>query len=99
QRSGLVRFQVDTGTALEDLAARAPVDFEVLEDKGAYRTIRFRADDVPPLGYKIYRMSRGTSPPARPRTPLATVMENEFYRVTSAPARGAVKSVFDKQLS
>ena len=99
QRSGLVRFQVDTGTALEDLAARAPVDFEVLEDKGAYRTIRFRADDVPPLGYKIYRMSRGTSPPARPRTPIATVMENEFYRVTFDPARGAVKSVFDKQLS
>src|ERR1035441_5001240 len=53
-RSGLVRFQVDDGASLTNLATGQPVTYEVVAEKDGTQTIRFWAAGVPPLGYKSY---------------------------------------------
>jgi hypothetical protein len=98
RRSGLVRFQVDTGTSLTDVASNSLVPYEVVEEREDYQTIRFWARDIPSLGYKVYRLGRGPAVlPARSE-PESNVFQNKFYRVTLDPARGAIKSVYDKEL-
>ncbi|MBZ5586891.1 MAG: hypothetical protein LAQ30_32835, partial [Acidobacteriia bacterium] len=90
--------QLDRGFTLTDLAAGRPVEVETLDDRGAYRTVRFLAADVPALGYKVFHMERGTGAAAQPAAAGVT-LENRFYRVTLDPARGAIRGIFDKQLS
>jgi hypothetical protein len=98
-RSALVRYQLDRGLALEDPATGRPVEYEVLDDKGSYRTIRFMASGVPSLGYKVYALTRGAAAPAAPRAGEGAVLENEFYRVTLDPEQGAIRSIVDKKLA
>jgi len=98
RRSGLVRFQVDTGTVLTDMATNTTVPLEVVAERDSYQTIRFWAQDVPSMGYKVYRMSRGQ--PALPTRsePESNIVQNKFYRVTIDPIRGAIMSLYDKEL-
>jgi hypothetical protein len=98
ERGALVRFQADGGTTLTDLATGRPVDYEVVSEKDGALTNRFWAADVPPLGYKVYRLGKGPSRLATPAAPAGDVVENRFYKVTLDPARAAVKSVYDKEL-
>ncbi|HWX20918.1 MAG TPA: hypothetical protein VN578_13545, partial [Candidatus Binatia bacterium] len=56
QRSALVRFQVDNGTTLTNVATGRPVPCEVVSEKDGYQNIRFWAEELPPLGYKVYRL-------------------------------------------
>jgi len=60
----------------------------------------FIAKDVPPLGYKTYRLV-----PKDESTPFsnnivveATSLENRFFRVTLNPQNGFVESIYDKEL-
>lgn len=97
-RSGLVQIQVDTGTTLTDLASNEPVPYEVVEEREGYQTIRFWARDVPSLGYKVYRLGRGETVLPGRSEPETNVFQNKFYRVTLDPVRGAIKSLYDKEL-
>ena len=97
-RSGLVRFQVDTGSTLTDVATHSVVPYEVVEEREGYQTIRFWAHDVPSMGYKVYRLGRGPTVPRGRAEPESNVLQNKFYRVTLDPERGAIKSVYDKEL-
>jgi hypothetical protein len=98
QRSGLVSTQVDIGTTLLNVAADKPVPFEVVEERDGYQTIRFWAYDVPSLGYKVYRMGHGQPTLAARSEPESNVFQNKFYRVTLDPVRGAIRSLYDKEL-
>ena len=98
KRSGLVRAQADVGTTLTDLATNTTVQYEVAEERDGYQTIRFWARDVPSMGYKVYRLGRGQAATAASSEPQSNVFQNKFYRVTLDPTRGAIKSVFDKEL-
>ena len=98
KRSGLVRFQVDTGTTLTDVASNRPVPYEVVEEHEGYQTIRFWAQDVPSLGYKVYRLGRGPTVLSARSEPESNVFQNKFYRITLDPTRGAIKSLYDKEL-
>jgi hypothetical protein len=98
KRSGLVRFQVDQNATLTDVATGERQPFEVTDTRDHYATIRFWAKDVPPLGYKVYRLGRGTEVHAQESTAANNIFENKFYRVTVDPARAAIKSVYDKEL-
>jgi hypothetical protein len=98
RRSELVRFQVDTGTVLTDVSANTTVPLEVTEERDGYQTVRFWAEDVPSMGYKVYRMSRGLATLPGRSEPESNVFQNRFYRVTIEPTRGAIKSLFDKEL-
>ena len=67
---------------------------------GAKTLLRFRAEDVPGVGYRSYRIVRG-APSARSQGVLASAaerrLENDFYRLTLA-ADGTIISLLDKQL-
>lgn len=60
--------------------------------------IRFIAEDVPSLGYKVFHILPGG--PARPQTSTlsvnGTTMENEYLRVTVDPRTGCITSLYDK---
>lgn len=99
-RSEVVRVPVDD-PLLEQVRA-----FEIV-DNGTGRAVphqrlstgevAFRADSVPSLGYKTFRIAENTGPITAP-TPLSgTVLENESYRVEVGETGGAL-SVFDKDL-
>jgi len=59
-----------------------------------------RAQNIPPLGYKVYRLESLDKPhkSAKEIKTNETLFENDFYRMTIDPKRGAVSSLFDKQL-
>jgi hypothetical protein len=99
KRSGLVRFMVDRGATLTDVATGRPVDYEVIEDKDGAQAIRFLAAEVPALGYKVFRLGRGqTQRPGTTQQATGNVVENRFYRITLDPARASIKRLYDKSL-
>ncbi|HWQ03290.1 MAG TPA: glycoside hydrolase family 38 C-terminal domain-containing protein, partial [Candidatus Nitrosotenuis sp.] len=59
--------------------------------------VRFLADSVPPLGYRVYRVipAQPVKGPALPAS--ATQIENEFLRVTVDAKTGCMTSLFDKR--
>lgn len=98
-RSGLVQVQLDQGVTLTNLSTGRQVACEVLAQKDGVQTVRFRAAEVPAVGYKVYRLGRGNIPRGRAAvTPPGTIVENRFYRLTLEPERAAIKSIYDKQL-
>ena len=96
-RDALVEMDLDNGTEVVDAASGKPVALEAVRTGDGYRHVRFLAEHVPALGYRVYRMqpSRSTTAP-EPGNKTNTI-ENRFYRVTVDPARGGVTSIFDKQ--
>jgi hypothetical protein len=92
QRSGLIQIQVDTGTT------NSLVPYEVVEEREGRQTIRFWVKDVPSLGYKMYRLGRGQAVLPGRAEPESNVFQNKFYRVTLDPTRGAIRSLYDKEL-
>jgi len=97
ERSGLVELDLSDGLALADSGGRA-IGLETLRAGAGYRRVRFLAERVPAMGYRVYhlesRPAAGPVPAAKP----GTAIENAFYRVTVDPARGAISSIFDKQI-
>jgi hypothetical protein len=65
--------------------------------------VRFFARDVPSLGYRCYlaapRKDRKATRPGDEALPTSNIIENAYYRIEVDPAMGAIKSVYDKQLS
>ncbi|HEY5911780.1 MAG TPA: hypothetical protein VJA21_14355, partial [Verrucomicrobiae bacterium] len=98
-RSGLVQFQIDAGTTLTNLATHQAVDLEVLAEKDGYQTVRFWAENVPSLGYRVYSLGRGrTQKSAAAEPERGQIVENKFYRLALDPERAAIRSLFDKDL-
>ena len=62
------------------------------------RTLRFRAAEVPPLGYAVFALEQGAAAPAELR-PAAEppILENAFYRLTF-DQDGGIASITDKAL-
>ncbi len=98
-RDALVETDLDTGMELVDLADGKPVGIETVSMGDGYRHVRFLAEHVPALGYRVYQLKASTvgEPPAGVPT-TADSIENDFYRITVDPARGGVTSIFDKKL-
>jgi hypothetical protein len=105
-RTGLVETDLPEGSSLVDPATGAAVPCEVLwKGKGISLPgfgpvnvrVRFLAQDVPAVGYKLYTIKPLA---AKTHEPIqGTVFENQFYRVTLDPAHGAIAQIFDKQLN
>jgi len=102
-RDALIQVDLDTGTELVEAAGGKPVAVEPVGASAGqgegYQHVRFLAEHVPALGYRVYRLRSG-GPAAEPGRHLKTAnaIENDFYRVTVDPARGGVASIFDKQI-
>jgi alpha-mannosidase len=94
--------------ALEELGD----DFEIFDDQGRTvlsqlteedRKVVFVAEDVPPVGYKEYRVKQTHRRRSHSQASLSSEeteemikLENEFFVVKVDKATGSVKSVFDK---
>ncbi len=112
-RSGWVEADLAAGQAVLDPATKLPVEQIILRREagtvlpgfgGATNRVRFRAADVPALGYKLFRVAqrtdRGAFMPHDDADALRSrVMENRYYRVTLDAEHGAIKNIFDKQLN
>jgi alpha-mannosidase len=60
--------------------------------------VRFVAQDIPALGYKVYLLRKNGQAQAAGADSDAGKLENDYYRIELDPATGAVRSIFDKQL-
>jgi len=97
ERSGLVEIDLSNGAQLADTGTGQPAALESLRAGDGYRRVRFLAEHVPAMGYRVYRIESSQAAQASPEPKLASTIENEFFRVTVDPTRGGVSSVFDKQ--
>ena len=101
-RDALVEVDLDSGTELVEAASGKPVVAEAVRVGEGYRRVRFLAEHVPALGYRVYRLKESTAgPPTAELTQnpkMPNTFENDFYRVTVDAGRGGVTSIFDKQL-
>lgn len=99
ERDGLVETDVDDGTEVVDASSGGPLSVETLHAGNGYRRVRFLAQSVPALGYRVYLLKHtGKSGEAVSQGMTARSIENEYYRITVDPERAAVSSVMDKQL-
>lgn len=96
ERSGLVEMDLSNGMALTGAGGR-PVGLETVRTGAGYRRVRFLAEHVPAMGYRVYRLASGQTAQAAPSSKQENVAENAFYRVTVNPDRGGISSVLDKQ--
>jgi alpha-mannosidase len=65
---------------------------------GGYRRVRFVADGVPAMGYKVFALRPVKGDRAETRRLFGTTFENQYFRIIIDPEAGAVRSVWDKDL-
>jgi len=97
ERSGLVEMDLSNGLALES-GDGPPAALETVGTGAGYRRVRFLAERIPAMGYRVYRLTSRQAANVTPQAKPGNVAENAFYRVTVDPVRGAISSLFDKQL-
>jgi hypothetical protein len=106
-RSGLVTVNLQDGNGLFDLATGKAVPVETLRVGkstplpgfgGGYRLVRFLAEDVPAVGYKLFAVRPVKDAPDETKKLNVSTFENRYYRVTVDAASGALQSVWDKEL-
>ncbi len=99
QRSEVVRLEAEPGWST------LPVHLEDADNGGRVahqwlgRELAFVAQDVPPLGYRLFLWRDGggsTATGASVRPSSAAELENEFFRVRVDPSDGRIVSMFDK---
>ncbi len=70
---------------------------------GGYRRVRFLAEDIPALGYRVYTLlpKKVSASPTQATTvtTASTTFENSYYRVTVDPSAGGISSIWDKELN
>lgn len=98
KRNGSVSTDLNKGDEIVDVLSNEPVPYEVLLNGPNFRRVRFRAEGVPPLGYKVYamRQTQKTAPVSEPQE--STSLESPYYKVQLDLSTGAVRSIYDKQL-
>jgi len=103
QRSEIVRTPVPAKAPqpfrLLDAESGREVDYQVEKRTGVPDTLIFRAEGVPSLGYKTFRIESGT-PAAAGKAPATSSLnlENEFYKVSMSEKDGTIASLLDKEL-
>jgi hypothetical protein len=79
-----------------DLATSQETPSQIVTIAGA-RWLRILAEDVPPIGYKVFEVRWGAGQSfADAAQVVGSAMENDYYRITVA-GRGAITSLVDKQ--
>jgi len=98
KRSGLVEFDLDPGWEIVDEAKQQPVAYEIRSTE-LTRRVRFLAEDVPGLGYKVFRLRRSQlkEEPAA-TTAKSLKLKSPYYRVQLDPATGSIRSIYDLDL-
>ncbi len=80
-------------------ASHHTVPLQIINNDKSFNRVRFFAQDIPALGYKVYLLRKGSQQQvASPEAASTGSLENEYYRVELDPVSGAVRSIYDKQL-
>jgi alpha-mannosidase len=75
------------------------VPLQIIDNGRSFNRVRFFAQDIPALGYKVYLVRKESLQQAAPTEAAgAGKLENDYYRVELDPVSGAVRSIYDKQL-
>ena len=108
-RSGWLQVDLPADDSIVDSATGKPIPTEVLRVEpgtslpgfgGKTLRVRYRADNVPGFGYKVFSVVSHATPLAIPAPqPIQTVMENRFYKITLDPESGSIRSIWDKTLN
>ncbi|HOU13498.1 MAG TPA: glycoside hydrolase family 38 C-terminal domain-containing protein [Anaerolineae bacterium] len=86
--AGVLTDETGVPVAMQPVQSRATA--------GGRARISFVAD-LPPLGYRVYRLSSESAPPdIAPVQATATTLENDRLRLTFDPATGFLVSLYDK---
>ena len=97
KRSGLVSVDLPDGEEIVDTQSGQTVPFEVLSSGRAFHHVRFTAEEIPGVGYKVYKLRRSEQPLPTATTEQTTALESPYYTVTLDAASGAVRSIYDKE--
>ena len=108
KRSGLVNVDLPDGTEIVDPESGKSIPVDVISIGlgtpltgfgGGYRKVRFLAEDIPSLGYKVFEFRPGkTASESTPAANPSDVIENQFYRITLDVDSGSVRGIYDKEL-
>lgn len=118
RRSGLVSFDLQDGLGIFDGTTGKPVPYEIVSIGktpphplpgfgGGYRRVRFIADNVPGLGYKLFTLRNAADGQASNYAGKAlaendlagSTFENSYYRITVDPSTATIAKVWDKELN
>jgi alpha-mannosidase len=97
-RSGVVEFDLSKKQELVDPASSSVVPLQLVREENQLNHVRFVAQEVPALGYKVYQIRDAAASITRPAPLQSSVLESPYYRVELDPASGAVRSIYDKDL-
>jgi alpha-mannosidase len=112
-RGGWVEADLPVDQSILDSVTGLPPQEQILSTEpgtpipgfgGVTQRIRFRAEQVPALGYKLYTLGKVvTSPPRLPTTARAIsnasdTIDTRFYTLRIDPTAGAIRSLYDKVL-
>jgi alpha-mannosidase len=112
-RDGWLEADLPRGQSILDPVTGLPPQEQVLSTEpgtpipgfgGATQRIRFRAEQVPALGYKLYTLGKlasappHSSPTARTITNASNTIDTRFYTLRIDAAAGAIRSLYDKVL-
>ncbi|MGA3196293.1 MAG: polysaccharide lyase family protein [Terriglobales bacterium] len=118
RRNGLVSFDLQDGQIIFDATTGKPVPYETVSIGktpshplpgfgGGYRRVRFTADNVPGLGYKLFALrnvadgqaSDSALKAVTENNPAGSTFENSYYRITVDPSTATIAKIWDKELS
>ena len=110
-RSGFVEADIAEGSGLFDVTDDREVLAETIQIGrstplpgfgGGYRRVRFLAEDVPGLGYKLFAIRPKEDIHGKEKASLSVdserTFESPFYRLTIDVASGSIQSLWDKKL-
>lgn len=99
KRSGTITLDMNKGDEIVDVANAHTVPTEMIGGGSTFQRVRFVAQDVPAVGYKVFQLRPTDRPPASgPIDQSTTTLESPYYRLKLDPATGAVRSIYDKEL-
>ncbi len=98
KRSGPVAIDLNKGDQIVDAATNETVPFEIVSSGNAFNHVRFSAQGVPPVGYKVYAIRKAEKAAATPATEQNPLLESPYYKVQLDADTGAIRSIYDKQL-
>jgi alpha-mannosidase len=97
-RSGLVEFDLEKKQELADPSSGSPIPLQLVRQLPDVNHVRFEAENIPALGYKVYQLRASTGAMAQAAPGRDATLESPYYRVELDPASGAVRSIYDKEL-
>jgi len=99
KRNGIVNIDISDrkGTDWHITDANGNPVPSAVSFSGLKKSVSFKAEEVPSVGYKTYYLKKGMGKPVSDVKVLNNYCENSFYKVEFGP--GGITGLFDKQLN